>query len=150
MDFTWLTEKFHNRHHTNIGAVHEGKKPFQCYLCVHFSKTKGHLDMHIASVHEKKRPFRCEFCSSGFFTRGHLQRHISAVHEKVKSNMCHLCSLSFAAKFNLRAHIKQVHEKIKKWNPKKYTVFVNPHHTISPIQGVRGSWNFDTVLKGYS
>ena len=46
----------------HIGAIHEGKKPFEFDICDYSCSQKIRMNTHISSVHEGKKPFKCEIC----------------------------------------------------------------------------------------
>ena len=80
-----------NRHHA---AVHEGKKPFECNICMQKFPSQSNMTRHIASVHEEKKSSKCEICEYHYSAKHHLNEHIASVHEGKKpfqSFECKVC-----------------------------------------------------------
>ena len=78
-DKGFTTEKGLEKH---IEAVHEGKKPYKCTFCDHFSSAfKADLKRHTDTIHKKIYPFSCNNCDSSFYTKHELKRHFERNHE---------------------------------------------------------------------
>ena len=52
------TEKFKDGNFSGKD-VHEGKKPYKCFICDYASAQKGNVKKHINEVHEKGESFQC-------------------------------------------------------------------------------------------
>ena len=78
-DKGFTTEKGLEKH---IEAVHEGKKPYKCTICDHFSSAfKADLKRHTDTIHKKIYPFSCNDCDSSFYTKHELKKHFERNHE---------------------------------------------------------------------
>ena len=78
-DKGFTTEKGLEKH---IEAVHEGKKPYKCTFCYHFSSAfKADLKRHTDTIHKKIYPFSCNDCDSSFYTKHELKKHFERNHE---------------------------------------------------------------------
>ena len=78
-DKGFTTEKGLEKH---IEAVHEGKKPYKCTFCDHFSSAfKADLKRHTDTIHKKIYPFSCNDCDSSFYTKHELKKHFERNHE---------------------------------------------------------------------
>ena len=64
-------QKVHLKRH--VTAIHEGRKPFKCNICVDSFGSKRSLDL----VHDGQKPFKCD---AGFMGKYNLKLQIEAVH----------------------------------------------------------------------
>ena len=46
----------------HVESVHEGKKPFDCYICDYSCAKKNIMKYYVESVHEGRKPFDCDIC----------------------------------------------------------------------------------------
>ena len=42
----------------HVYAIDEGKKSFECYICLKVQKTKVNVKLYISAIHEGKKPFQ--------------------------------------------------------------------------------------------
>ena len=98
----------------------EGNIKHECLICKAEFKQKPRLDNHISAMHEGNKPFvcyirdgrkkfQCLTCKSEFNEKGSLDNHISSVHEGIKPHKCSLCDYTFSIKGNLKHHFESAY-----------------------------------------
>jgi uncharacterized Zn-finger protein len=95
------------------GKVHEGKKLFNCEICLETFVAEETLKYHMIHEHKIiniKEPIICLLCNMTFGKSGSLNRHIQTVHEGIKPYKCDICQATFTQKTTLRDHISCIHE----------------------------------------
>ena len=73
--------EFENRKDSIRDTVqNDGKKSFQCTICISGFSQSDDLFIHLKFVHERKKPFLCAYCMVGFAKSSALFCHIDTLH----------------------------------------------------------------------
>ena len=61
------------------------KNTSKCEICDKRFINKTSLAKHIGAIHEGKKPYECDICGKVFNGEQNFKSHIESVHEKKKS-----------------------------------------------------------------
>ena len=64
---------------------YDGKKPFNCEICVYSTSQKGNTNQHKTYVRDGNKPFKFDNRSCSFAIKGKVKIHVVVVHEGKKA-----------------------------------------------------------------
>ena len=88
--------------------THLDKRPFQCPMCPHKSRSLLHLRVHVR-VHSTHRAFQCTRCEKSFRHASELTRHGWKNHDDPSPYRCTPCNVVYQKRVTFAQHMRAKH-----------------------------------------